>query len=319
MPETVKNISVIIPAYNCGKYISFAVNSLLNQTFKNFEIIIVNDGSEDDTEKKVLSFNDERIKYYKTEHKGTSAALNFGIERCSYDWIARLDADDINTPNRLQVQADFINYNPDLDIVSSNAVYFNNSGKVLFLLEQPLTHLEIYEYLNIHNPINQSAMLCRKSVLEKNLYNESFSSYEDFELMFRIRDSVKFANINEYLVYTRLRKDSRTAMGEKDKIYNLLLNSAFKKMIDSKSKGDHFYWASVIAWLNYFYGDRKTSRSYFKNSFSAKNYTALLTTFLPEKIFFKFINFRLKYRLKSMLKNKSAYKTELKNLLKYNN
>jgi hypothetical protein len=108
-------------------------------------------------------------------------------------------------------------------------------------------------------------------------------------------------------------------MGEKDKIYNLLLNSAFKKMIDSKSKGDHFYWASIIAWLNYFYGDRKTSRSYFKNSFSAKNYTALLTTFLPEKIFFKFINFRLKYRLKSMLKNKSVYKTELKNLLKYNN
>ncbi len=314
MPEEIKKISVLMPAYNSGRYIKSAVNSILNQSHKDFEFIIIDDGSTDNTEEIISAIKDSRIIYRKTEHKGTSAALNFGITLCSGDWIARIDADDLNTPNRLELEVKFINESPDCDVVSSWSVYFKDPRKILFLLNEPLYNDEIYKYLDIHNPVNQSAMMIRKSIFEKFRYNEILNSSEDYELLYRIRDYVTFSNIPEYLVYTRLRADSRTNTGSRDNLYNLLYTSAFKKMVDSKSKGDHFYWASVAAWLNYFYGDRRDSRGYLKNSFSLKNLTAYFTTFLPDKYFFKFIDSHLRYRLNSLFKSKGIYKKELAEL-----
>ncbi|NOS85455.1 MAG: glycosyltransferase [Ignavibacteria bacterium] len=316
MPQVIKNISVLMPAYNCGKYIAPAVKSVLNQTFTHFELIIIDDGSTDDTEKIIKGFTDKRIKYKKIKHSGTSAALNYGTGLCKYDWIARIDADDINTTNRLERQLKFLEEENDIDILSSWSVYFTDPAKILFLLNEPMNHNEIHKYLNIHNPINQSAMICRKSIFDKHKFNESLNSNEDYEWLYRIRDEFRFANIPEYLVYTRLRDDSRTATGNRGNLYDMLNTNAFRRMVDSKSKGDHFYWASVAAWLNYFYGSRQSARGYFRNSFSLKNLTAYFTTFLPDKYFFKFIDSHLKYRIKSIFKNKSFFKKELDSLLK---
>ena len=316
MPVINTKISVLMPAYNCSKYIKAAINSILNQTYKEFEFIIIDDGSTDNTADIISSFKDSRIKYYKTEHKGTSAALNYGITLCSNEWIARIDADDLNTPARLEKQMKFIEENPECDVISSWSVYFRDPAKILFLLKEPLYNNEIYKYLDIHNPLNQSAMICRKSIFNDVKFNENIDSAEDYELLYRIRDNVNFAIMPEFLVYTRLRDDSRTMTGSRGNLYNMLYNNAFKKMLDSKSKGDHFYWASVAAWLNYFYGERSDARSYFRNSFSIKNTAAYLTTFLPDKYFLKFINSHFKYRLKSIFINKSHYRKELQELLK---
>ncbi len=314
MPGVIKQISVLMPAYNCGKYIKSAINSILNQTYREFEFIIIDDGSTDNTEEIISSFKDSRIIYKRQENKGTSAALNYGISLCKNEWIARIDADDLNSPNRLEKQVKFIKDNPEYDVISSWSVYFKYPGKILFLLKEPIYHDEIYKYLDIHNPINQSAMICRKSIFDSFKYNEDLNSNEDYEFLYRIRDEHRIRNMPEFLVYTRLRDNSRTLTGSRDNLYDMLHTSAFKKMLDSKSKGDHFYWASVIAWLNYFYGSRQSSRSYFKNSFSVKNLTAYFTTFLPDKYFFKFIDTRLRYRLKSLFVNKSYYKKELNSL-----
>lgn len=316
MPGKIDKISVLMPAYNCGKYISFAINSILGQTFKEFEFIIIDDGSTDNTEEIISGIKDSRIIYRKTENKGTSAALNYGISLCSSEWIARIDADDINSPHRLAKQVKFIEDNPEYDVISSWSVYFRDPVKILFLLKEPLDHNEIYKYLDIHNPINQSAMICRKSIFNKFKYNESLDSNEDYDLIYRIRDYVTFCNMPEILVYTRVRENSRTNTGSRDNLYNMLYTNAFKKMLDSKSKGDHFYWASVTAWLNYFYGNRRDSRGYFKNSFSMKNLAAYFTTFLPDKYFFKFIRSRFRYRIKSLFNNNGIYKRELASLSK---
>lgn len=316
MPGIKTKISVLMPSFNCGKYIHSAINSVLNQTYKDFEFIIIDDGSADNTAEIISSFKDERIKYYKTEHKGTSAALNYGISLCNGEWIARIDADDMNTPVRLERQVKFIEENPECDVISSWSVYFKDPAKIMFILKEPLYHKEIYKYLDIHNPLNQSALICRKSIFTEFKFNVSLDSNEDYEFIYRIRDNATIANMPEFLVYTRLREDSRTIKGSRDNLYNMLYTNAFKKMLDSKSKGDHFYWASVAAWLNYFYGNRKDARGYFKNSFSIKNFTAYLTTFLPDKYFFKFINSHLRYRINSMFINKSVYKKELQELLK---
>lgn len=316
MPGKVNKISVLMPAYNCGKYIAQSIKSILNQTYSDFEFIIIDDGSTDDTESIINNSKDKRIQFYKTEHKGTASALNYGVSKASGDWIARIDADDLNVPERLEKQVLFLNENPEYNAVSSWSVYFNNSGKILFPLREPVEHSDIYEYLKLHNPLNQSGLIMQKELLEKNKFNEDFTKYEDFELIFRIRDEARFYNIPEFLVFTRLRSDSKTNSMNDEQMYDVLYNHSFKNLVGAKSKGRSFYWATNIAWINYFYGDKKDARKYLYNSFSWKNVTAYILTFLPAGLFNRFINGRWRYRLGAMFINKSAFKKQLQLLFK---
>ena len=316
MPELIKEISVLMPAYNSAEYISQSIKSILNQTYKEFEFIIVNDGSTDNTEDLILSFEDPRITYFKTEHKGTSAALNFGISKSKYKWIARIDSDDLNSPNRLEKQVKYLNENQEIDTLSSWSIYFNNKGKILFFLQPETEHKDIIKALNLHNPINQSGLMFKKSVFKKDKYNEKCTFNEDFELLYRIKEKVKFHNLPEYLVYTRMSGGSKSFTHRKENICDFLFNPAFRNLLDSKSKGDHFYWASIIAWINFFYGDRKESRNYFKTSVSFKNTIAYFSTFLPEKTFNKLIDYRLKYRIRALFMSKKKHNRELNSLIK---
>ncbi len=314
MPEAIKNITVLMPAFNCGKYIAASIQCILNQTYKEFEFIIINDGSTDNTEEIINSFKDSRIIYKKTENKGTSAALNYGLSLAKSDWVARIDADDLNVPERLEKQVKFIDENPDYDIISSWSVYFRDPAKIVFLLKEPVENADIKEYLNLHNPMNQSSVIYRKEKILAAKYNEEHHVNEDFELFHRIRNEVRFYNMPEFLVYTRLRKDSKTFSMNSENIYDFLFPPAFKNMLEAKSKGEHFYWASNIAWINFFFGNKKASRSYFKNSVSFKNIIAWLSTFLPQKYFNKLIDLRVKYRLKAIFSDTKAYKQQLSKL-----
>ncbi|MCI0448483.1 MAG: glycosyltransferase [Chlorobi bacterium] len=315
MPKKINDITVLMAAYNCAEYIGHSIKSILNQTYKEFEFIIIDDGSMDNTEEIVSGFKDSRIIYKKTNNKGTSAALNYGLKLASGEWIARIDADDLNIPSRLEMQTNFLNGNPEYDFVSSWSVYFKSPSKILFLLREPITHSQIYKYLNLHNPLNQSGIMYRKKIIKKEGYNESFRNNEDFELFYRIRDKVRFYNIPEFLVYTRVRPESKSNLNENSNVYEMLFNPAFKNLIEAKSKGEHFYWASTLAWINFFYGNRKDARGYLKKSGSLKNWVAYLATFLPDKYFYKLIDLRLRYRLQNIFRSKKYYKNELRILL----
>jgi glycosyltransferase involved in cell wall biosynthesis len=304
-----------MPVYNCARYLKQSVKSILNQTYKDFEFLIINDGSTDNAEEIISGFKDSRINYKKIEHKGTSAALNYGINTASGNWIARIDTDDLNVPARLEKQAAFISGNPDYDIISSWSVYFKEPHRILFFLKEPVEHPDIHKYLNLHNPINSSSVIYRKNVIKKAKYNENFDTYEDFELFFRIRDEVKFYNIPEFLSYTRMRVGSRTRVGSKQDIYNVINDYALKQLINSTRKRDQFYWATTIAWQKFFYGNRKNSRSYLKRIPDLKNISALLATYLPENLFRKLIDGRIKYRVQDLLTSKQYFKKELKELL----
>src|SRR5688572_23962176 len=113
-----------MPAYDCGKLIAQSIKSILNQIYNELDFIIIEDGSTDNTEEIVNGFKDSRIIYKKTENKGTSAALNYGLKFCTGEWVARIDADDLNIPGRLETQVNFIETNPQYDIISSWSVYF---------------------------------------------------------------------------------------------------------------------------------------------------------------------------------------------------
>ncbi len=308
-------ITVLMPVYNSARYIHQSIKSILNQTYKDFEFLIIDDGSTDNADQIISGFKDSRINYMKIEHRGTSAALNFGINTASGNWIARIDADDLNSPARLEKQAEFISANPDFDIISSWSVYFKEPHKILFFLKEPTGHSDIHKYLNLHNPINSSSVIYKKNLVKKAKYNENFDAFEDFELFFRIRDEVKFYNIPEFLSYTRMHAGSRTRVGSRQNIYNIINDYALKQLINSTRKRDQFYWATTIAWQKFFYGNRKNSRSYLKRIPDIKNVSALLATYLPENLFRKLVDGRVRYRLRDLLTSKQYFKKELKELL----
>src|ERR1700761_448098 len=125
MLEHQPHISVLMPAYNAEKYIGTAINSLLKQTFSSFELVIINDGSTDNTINIINAFNDKRIKLVDQQNKGIAAALNHGLKIARAPYIARFDADDICMPERLEVQYNFLSMNPDYVIVGSDADYID--------------------------------------------------------------------------------------------------------------------------------------------------------------------------------------------------
>ncbi len=100
----IKELTVLMPTYNCAGYIKDSIRCILNQTFTNFELLIIDDGSEDNTEEVISEIKDSRIHYIKKMHTGLSSSLNFGLKIASNNWIARMDADDLCHPERFKKQ-----------------------------------------------------------------------------------------------------------------------------------------------------------------------------------------------------------------------
>lgn len=307
-------VTVLMSVYNDSRYLKNSIRSILNQTYGDFEFLIIDDGSEDNTEEVVSSFSDSRINFKKIKHSGLASALNYGIANSSGDWIARIDADDLNTSERLSIQMNFIKSNPQYNVISSWSVYFQSPHKILFLLKT--NDADMKKSLNLHNPVNHSSVIFNKKIISGNGgYNESFNCYEDFELWFRLKDKLNFKIIPEYLVFTRLRRDSLTQTEKKDNLYKMLTQNAFMNLDKSQDKDVRNYWYNILFWTEFFYGNRADAGKYLSKNFSMKKAAAFLNTFLPDKAFKKIIDLRLRYRLESKFINKDKLEKELKTLL----
>jgi len=302
-----------MPAYNCGKYISQSIKSMLNQTYKNFELFIIDDGSTDNTEEIVKKINDDRIIYKKIEHSGTSAALNHGVSLAKGDWIARIDADDLNTPDRLEKQLNFVNNNTQYNVISSWSVYFNNKGKICYYWKSPVNHKEIFSLLNLYNPLNQSGLLIKRKLLLENNFDETFVYFEDYELMHRIRDKVKFYNFPEFLVFTRIREDSKSTIANSEKIFNLLFSSSKDKLIQSKTSDELKYWNGICGDLCLFYGNVKYAIKYFRKSIYFKNCIKILIIIIFGEKVRNLLKKNIKLRLKNLFQNNNKYHKFLEN------
>lgn len=184
--------SVVITVFNKEKYIADTLKSVLAQTFTDFEIIILNDGSTDNSEAEILKFKDPRIRYFSQKNEGAAAARNAAIKKANSEYIALLDADDYWYPFYLEEQKKSIKAFPDESIfatatqIKSNGKLFDNKYSVNALLELPAT-VNYFKGSFLSSLLHSSAMVTHKRVFDKvGKYNENIKSGEDTDLYIRI-------------------------------------------------------------------------------------------------------------------------------------
>jgi glycosyltransferase involved in cell wall biosynthesis len=208
----IPQITVLMPAYNAGKYIGDAIRSVLNQTFTDFELLIINDGSTDDTVEIIRSFNDPRIVLLYQTNKGVASSLNKGLKYARAPYIARFDADDICHAERLELQYDFMLSNPEYSIVGSAADYVDMDGHFLFTNNPPAaTNNEIQLLKYTVCPFIHSSVFYKRDVIISNGgYNEHAYTYEDHFLWVNILKEQKACNLLLPLLKVRLNPESIT-------------------------------------------------------------------------------------------------------------
>jgi glycosyltransferase involved in cell wall biosynthesis len=203
-------VSVVMPVYNAEKYLRSAIESILSQTYKNFELLILNDGSVDQTNNIIASFNDPRIRVLSSEKNfGLVYQLNKGIENAAGKYIARMDADDIAVASRLQRQVSFMERSPDVGLCGSFVKVFHEDKKY-FATILPVTHDEICTFLLFASPFFHPAIMMRASVLRLHgiRYTKGTDSTEDYYLYLDLHDKTKMANVPKVGLYYRMHESN---------------------------------------------------------------------------------------------------------------
>lgn len=201
-------VSVVMSVYNEVRFLREAVNSILNQTFSNFEFIIINDGATDGSLEILKSYNDERIIIVSQENMGLTKSLNKGIKLARGIYIARMDASDISAFTRLEKQAKVLETYKDISLVATWYSIIDENGKIIVKKRIPIGMDEIEQSLKRDNPICHGSVMIRKSVLrEVDLYRPEFRYAQDYDLWLRIlHKGFKFFVIPEFLYQKRIKK-----------------------------------------------------------------------------------------------------------------
>ncbi|MCX7986905.1 MAG: glycosyltransferase [Bacteroidales bacterium] len=197
-------VSVIIPCYNVEIYVEEAIYSIMNQTYKDLEIICIDDGSKDRTGEilQKLSHEDSRIIYIQQKKNlKIVETLNRILPLTKGEFIARMDADDICTIDRIEKQVNFMQKHPEIAVVGSWAIKF---GKITRKWTPPTSSEDIVEELFLGSPIPHSVVMFRRSILKDIIYDKNYLYVEDYKLWFDLSKKYKLANIPEFLLYYRI-------------------------------------------------------------------------------------------------------------------
>ena len=263
-------ISVIMPVYNAEKYVHQAIESILKQSFIDFELLIFNDCSTDKSKEIILSFNDQRIQLIDSpENTGYVQHLNHGLEMAKGKYIARMDADDISMPDRFQKQVEYLDKHEEV-VVCGTFIEFIGSKKGV--VDFPITHRDIITHFLLHgNGMAHPSVMMRKSILDTHniIYNRSLEPAEDYDLWDRISAFGQLHNIPEVLLQYRVhdanesvvKKEtqdkavriireqiiSRWAKGEEGKILDMLSHeSSYESIRENELKAFYRFALTLV-------------------------------------------------------------------------
>jgi glycosyltransferase involved in cell wall biosynthesis len=228
-------VTILLPVYNGGNYLKIAIESILNQTYTDFELLIIDDGSTDDSVRTISSYSDPRIRLVKNEkNMGIVKTLNRGIQLAEGSFIARMDADDICLPSRIEKQAQYLTEHPEVSMVDSIMEIIDENGKSLNKTNSPaITDEEVLRTMARINCMGHSSIMMRKDDYVKYLYRPIY--YEDDDLWLRLlNDGKKIHKVAEPLLLYRVHNQSIIQSDKQS-------NTSFKKFITTR----WFYYSNL--------------------------------------------------------------------------
>jgi glycosyltransferase involved in cell wall biosynthesis len=302
-------VSVVMGVYNAAPFLREAIESILNQTFADFEFIIINDGSTDNSAEIINSYTDERIVAIYQENAGHSVSLNRGLQIARGEFIARMDSDDISLPERFTMQIEFLRSNPDYVIVGTSAEIIDVDGNHIYNNIMPPEWEKIKSSAPSIPLAHPSVMFRKTPILEIGGYDEkaAYIPIEDTILWNNIvrNDVGKIGNLPDVLIKYRLTPSSLTGKtgtitkftgdlalragkrgfvtDDEVKAHRELIASVTKK---EKEAMYHIYIAKKFLWVN---NKPKEARKHLKNAIKRKPfflqiYFLFLLSFLPDRI-----------------------------------
>lgn len=259
-------VSVIMSVYNGSRFLKDSIESILSQTFTDFEFIIWNDGSTDNSEEIIKSYEDPRIRYFCHENAGLGMALNLACLEARGKYIARMDDDDISIPDRLSKEFDYLESHPDVVLVSSSAYYIDEEGRCIGQSFQ-YTHSSI-----IKTRIFHPAVMFRKAEYDKTQGYSKAKNSQDTLLWSRLSKYGKLANIEEPLIKYRLISSSISHSSDPHSPYYKMQLMLREKMCkDEQIKDEDIELYNILASLT----PKISSEFVYKRTFEEKLHAIL--------------------------------------------
>lgn len=255
-------LTIILPVYNGWPYIETAVDSILDQTFENFLLFIINDGSTDGTTEYLKSINDKRVRIFNQENRGLGYSLNRGLKEVTTPFVARMDADDYSCKRRFEKQLDFLKSNPDIGACGTFFHYFSQSPRIFgYPPPLPQSHEDVVKALRaVENAILHPTLMMRSDVVRKSGFYRFEGIGEDWDFFLRLSEVSKIVNLPHLLYRMRLHPGSLTwknwedcrlkyefAVASQDRRQNrddLTFHDFLKEKFSSRSK--RFIWRIFI-------------------------------------------------------------------------
>lgn len=261
-------ISVLLPVYNGEKYIKEAILSILNQTYTDFEILILDDGSEDNTLSIIREFRDKRIKVFHEIHKGLAYQLNKGVAFAEGRYIARMDSDDLSLPERFIRQIEYLKQNEDIGLAGTNFFHMNEKGAILEKKRMPEYHEDIEYMMPVTASVLHPTIMTYRSILQRYKYDETKVHSEDHALFLKLLiNGIKMYNVQEYLFNYRIWKGShafKTRELQKNNVYQEGLKYIIEKYSEPSASFDYHIRRGI---LEYYRGSMHKSRKHLIEAF----------------------------------------------------
>lgn len=234
-------ISVITPIYNREKYLPECINSILSQSYKNFEFILIDDKSTDGTSEiiKYYASRDSRIIVLENDKNiGATASFNRGLAISKGKYVARMDSDDISFPTRLQKQICIFQLWSNLDVLGTGAILIDRDGNIIGKKQFPSTNQEIKEILNSGVPVFDPSVMIKSNVLkESGGFDERLAPADDYHLWLTLFKKKKIiANIQEYLIKYRIHDNNLSKLSSKEQLEKSFLALKIYKSVSSSDE-----------------------------------------------------------------------------------
>ncbi len=200
-------VTVVMSVFNGQSFLPEAIESILGQTFSDFEFVIIDDGSTDSTAKILSDYArlDSRVHVFPQKNKGRAESLNRGIQLASGHYIARMDADDVAMPNRLQYQVDFLEHHPDVGLLGGAFELITRSGQVFQTIRCLLDDSEIRLRMLVSNPMCHPAVVMRRKIaLASGGYRKALLDADDYDLWLRMAEHSQVANLHQIVLRYRI-------------------------------------------------------------------------------------------------------------------